>query len=204
MMDVVIKEFDRFLRWTQGVYEFCEQPECLLRLKRSQAKRTVILPDKLIEKGMPILEIHLWNEHIPKMVNGKTDLHWAIQTKNRLVNSFKSLAILLIEDNSMADIEALYGITVLALDAQSAQPEPLITRLGFEVYPYQNRLGRFGEFWENFYTWWIMWAFNRASLRDKNLWELRRAEIWVSTEKFLSLYYNQKGGGYVHSKNENQ
>lgn len=192
-MDVVIKEFDRFLRWTQGVYEFCEQPHCLLRLRRSHAKRTVILPDKLIEKGSPILELHLWNEHIPKMPANEPDLRWALQTKNRLIDSFQSLATLLVQDVSYSDIEALSGVTVLAVDPTSSQPISLFKRLGFEVYPYHNQLGRFGEFWENFYTWAIMWAFNKGSLQRKKLVALRRSEIWISIERFNSLYL-VKGG----------
>jgi hypothetical protein len=196
-MEVVIKEFDRFLRWTQGVYEFCEQSQCLLRLKRAQAKRTVILPDTLIEKGKPIIELHLWNEHIPPLPTDGNPLQWALQTKNRLIYSFQMLARLIVEDKSYQDIEALFGITVLAVDPATADPISLFLRLGFEVYPYQNPLGSFGTFWENFYTWWIMWAFNKESLRKRNLWSLRRSEIWISTERFLSLYYSTKGGSDV-------
>lgn len=202
-MDVVIKEFDRFLRWSQGVYEFCEQPECILRLKRARAKKTVILSDKLIEKGEPILELHLWNEHIPELPSDGNQLLWASQMKNRLILTFQRLASLLVDDGSYNDIEALFGITVLAVDPATAEPISLFLRLGFEVTPYQNPLGSFGTFWENFYTWWIMWAFNKESLRKRNLFNLRRSEIWVSKEKFISRYYDAKGGSDVKRKNEN-
>ncbi len=192
-MDVIIKEFDRFLRWAEGVYEYCDQPHCLLRLKRSYAKRTIVLTDKLIEKGAPILELHLWNEHIPQMPKNGPDLSWALLTKNWLIDSFRSLGTLLMQDVSYSDIEALSGVTVLAVDPQSSQPINLFKRLGFEVYPYSNRLGRFGEFWENFYTWGIMWAFNKGSLQRRKLVKLRRSEIWISIERFNCLYLGRGG-----------
>ena len=66
--------------------------------------------------------------------------------------------------------------------------EKLFTRLGFSEFPYQSRLGRFGEFWENFYTWALMWAFNEVSLRQRHLVALRRTEIWMSVGEFLRKY----------------
>jgi hypothetical protein len=60
--------------------------------------------------------------------------------------------------------------------------------LGFTVLPYHNPLGRFGEFWENFYTWWIMWTYNQASLRHRRLFRLVRAEVWMTMAELLSRY----------------
>jgi hypothetical protein len=64
----------------------------------------------------------------------------------------------------------------------------LATRLGFVVRPYRNRLGRFGEFWENLYTWFIMWTFNAASLHGRRLLGLRRMEMWIAAEDFVQRF----------------
>jgi hypothetical protein len=61
-------------------------------------------------------------------------------------------------------------------------------RLGFVVRPCRNRLGRFGEFWENFYTWFLMWTFNPASLRGRSLPGLRRMEMWMAAEDFMQRF----------------
>jgi len=53
------------------------------------------------------------------------------------------------------------------------------------VFPYRSPLGRFGEFWENLYARWLMWAFNAASLRHRRLLRLRRDEVWASADAFL-------------------
>ncbi len=95
-------------------------------------------------------------------------------------------------------VAAVGGITVLAF-TDDGRISPLIRRLGFNVFPYQRALGRFGEFWENFYTWAIMWTFAPFSLRGRSLLRLRRAEIWMSREAFLRRYrgkdQDERAGG---------
>ena len=61
-------------------------------------------------------------------------------------------------------------------------------RLGFAVRPHHSALGRFGEFWENFYTWWVMWTYNPRSLDGRRLIRLERMEIWIQAENFLRRY----------------
>jgi hypothetical protein len=56
------------------------------------------------------------------------------------------------------------------------------------VFPYRGPLARFGEFWENLYTWGLMWTFNAASLRHRSLLRLRRAEVWMSAAELLARY----------------
>jgi hypothetical protein len=59
---------------------------------------------------------------------------------------------------------------------------------GFVVRPYRNRFGRFGEFWENLYTWFIMWTFNAASLHGRRVLGLRRMEMWMTAEDFVQRF----------------
>lgn len=187
-MKTLVRYFDSFLRWRLGVFEFCQQPNCLLRLRRSRAARAVALPDCLIPAGAPILEIHLWNEHIPPLPPAGADIGWALTVQRRLMASFRALARRLQSDPSLSVISAIGGVTVLAFAPQGLGVIKLFERLGFTVYPYRNPLGRFGEFWENFYTWGVMWTFNEVSLRRRRLIALRRGEIWISKERFLARY----------------
>jgi hypothetical protein len=64
----------------------------------------------------------------------------------------------------------------------------LMERMGFTVRPCYRPLGRFGEFWENFYSWWIIWTYNPASLRGRRLDRLERMEIWMQADDFLHRY----------------
>jgi hypothetical protein len=188
MMRALIFCFDGWLRKTLGVFEYCDASDCLLRVRLSSAAHPLYLPDCIVVEGAPVLELHLWNEHIPPLPPEGPDLAWAAQTQRRLVASFRALADRMRRDPNYAAIQAVGGVTVLILPGNVAGGEKLFQRLGFSMHPYHSTLGRFGEFWENFYSWWIMWAFNPPTLRRRRLTRLRRAEIWMCVEEFLRRY----------------
>jgi hypothetical protein len=56
------------------------------------------------------------------------------------------------------------------------------------VLPYHRPLGKFGEFWENFFSWWLMWTYNDASLHSREFWRLQRTEIWMTADEFIRRY----------------
>ncbi|MBC7227157.1 MAG: hypothetical protein H5T61_07985 [Thermoflexales bacterium] len=187
-MRALVRAFDRFLCRATGVFEFCDDPECLLRLQWARAPRDLTLSDGArVRTGAPVLMIHLWNEHLPHPGANGPDLQWAARIHRMLRHSLGEVARWLAEQLEGHRVEAIGGITVLAFSADG-RPIPLIRHLGFDVFPYRRALGRFGEFWENFYTWAIMWTFNPASLQGRSLLRLRRAEIWMSRETFLHRY----------------
>ncbi len=190
-MRALVRAFDRFLCRATGVFEFCDDPECLVRLQWARAPHDLSLSDGTqVRAGAPVLMLHLWNEHLPHPTANGPDLRWAARVHRMLVRSLEEVARWLTAHPRGEQVAAIGGITVLALSADG-RPTPLIRHLGFDIFPYRRALGRFGEFWENFYTWAIMWTFNPASLRGRSLLRLRRAEIWMSREAFLRRY--QKG-----------
>lgn len=187
-MRAPVRAFDRFLCRAIGVFEFCDDPECLLRLQWARAPHDLGLSDGTqVRAGAPVLMLHLWNEHLPHPGADGPDLRWAARVGPMLTRSLEAVARWLAERPEVQRVEAIGGITVPALSAEG-RPTPLIRHLGFDVFPYRRALGRFGEFWENFYTWAIMWTFNPVSLRGRSLLRLRRAEIWMSREAFLRRY----------------
>ncbi len=187
MLQSVVGRFDAWLRRRYGVFEFCEDPECLLRLRLSQAPHTLTLGDDVLPAGEPILELHLWNEHIP-LPTGGADLVWASKVYRFWIRSLRGAAAYLQSDRQLAGVRAVGGATVLLAPSYSAGGQRLMQRLGFTIIPYRGRLGGFGEFWENFYSWVIMWAFNPASLHHRSLTRLRREEVWMSAGEFVRRY----------------
>jgi hypothetical protein len=187
-MRALIRRFDGWLRRALGVFEFCDAPDCLLRVRVTLAAHDLALPGWVVPKGEPLLELHLWNEHIPPQPPDGPDLAWAVQTQRKLAASFRILADQMPRDPRFAAVQAVGGITVLLMPGNDAGGERLFRQLGFSVFPYHSALGRFGEFWENLYSWWIMWTFNPVTLRHRRLIRLRRTEVWMSMEEFLSRY----------------
>jgi hypothetical protein len=64
----------------------------------------------------------------------------------------------------------------------------MMRHLGFTILPYQRPLGRFGEFWENLFSWWLMWTYNKVSLQSREFLHLQRTEIWMTAKKFILRY----------------
>ncbi len=181
-MKRLIRAFDAFLRRALGVFEFCADPECLLRVRRTALAHPVTLDGHTFAVGTPVIELHLWNEHLPPLPPDGPTLSWAVQTQRRLKRSFRALAAALLRDPQLADARLIGGVTVLPLAGAHAGGLKLFEQLGFTVMPYRNPLGRFGEFWENLYTWGVMWAFNAPTLAGRRLMGLRRSEIWMTRE----------------------
>ncbi len=187
-MRALIRTFDGLLRRAYGVFEFCDDPNCVLRLRVTRASHTLSLQGNVLPAGTPVLELHLWNEHIPPIPPEGPDLAWAIRSRRMLIDSLRAVAHQIRYDPRLAGVQAIRGVTVLLPPGDGSGGRGLMKRLGFVVFPYCSPLGRFGEFWENLYSWGIMWAFNEVSLRHRQLIRLRRTEVWMSVNEFLRRY----------------
>jgi hypothetical protein len=187
-MRALVRHFDALLRWVYGVFEFCDDEDAILRLQVTRAPHALPLGGHAADAGEPVLALHLWNEHLPALPTAGPDLAWAARARRLLIWSLRAVARQMRHDPRLAGVRAVGGVTVLLSPAERPGGARLMQRLGFAVVPYYNPLGRFGEFWEDFYSWWIMWAFNAVSLRHRRLVHLRRVEVWMSAEEFLNRY----------------
>jgi hypothetical protein len=187
-MRALIGSLDAALRQAQGVFEFCDDKECLFRLQLTRSRRDLLLCQGALPKGSAVLELHLWNEHIPALPPAGPDLVWASRTRRLFVNSLHAVGQQIGIDSRLANVQAVGGVSVLLSAGDRFSGDRMIHRLGFEVLPYHNRLGRFGEFWENLYSWGLMWAFTPVSLNHRQLLRLRRVEFWMSAGEFQLRY----------------
>ncbi len=65
-LERAVFSLDRVLRWRLGIYEYSASRHCMFRINRARAEQSWRLPDgTTIRAGDRILELHLWNEHIP-------------------------------------------------------------------------------------------------------------------------------------------
>jgi len=181
----VVQRFDAFLANALGVFEFTQDPKCILRLQRAILRHALILQDAELAPGAPVLMLHLWNDRVPPLPAEGPDLAWARQISRSLTDSLYLANTYLAQGSPQTDPRAIGAITVLGLASGTAD---ILAHLGFLPYPYKCPLGRFGEWWENAYTWSLMWAYNPASMRGRRLSQLRRTEYWMSTSDFLDRF----------------
>jgi hypothetical protein len=184
----LIRRFDGFLRRCNGVFEFSDDPACLLRLQDGAARHDISLPDGAVRRGARVIELHLWNEHTPRLPDAGADLAYARGLLHGLTLSFRMVAEYLKRAPGFQGAKLVGGVTVLAPLGEADGGTSMLRHFGFTVFPYHSSLGRFGEFWENFYTWGLMWAFNPASLRWQSLGGLRRSEFWMLKRAFLEKF----------------
>ena len=187
-MKRTVRAFDHFLCRRQGVFVFWDNPDCLFRAQTTRASRTIVLPGTEIPTGVKVLGLHFWNEHIPRIPPEGPSFAQAVRGRRMIVSTFRALAREMRHDPRMEGIQALGGATVLFAAGDGSSGEKLFTRLGFTVSPHRNPLGHFGEFWENLYTWALMWAYNAVSLRQRRLLALHRTESWIASGEFLRRY----------------
>lgn len=187
-MHTLIRRFDAFVIRVSQVFEFCHDPDCLLRLQLAQASHAIPLPDGSIPAGAPVLTLHFWNEHMPAIPDSGPDLAWGKRTVRLFLRSLDAVASYLQNQPGLDSVQAIGGVTILLIPGDPGGGETLAKRFGFTVLPYHNPLGRFGEFWENLYTWALIWTYNPVSLKYHRLSQIRRSEIWMSRVEFLRRY----------------
>ena len=181
----LVVNFDQYLRRKQNVVEFWDHQHCLIRMSLVESSRPLPVAKGLIPAGEKIIEIHIWNEHIPAIPRSGADIKWAIKVIRMLNLSFNELAHQISTNERFASVKAVGGITALFFPGQDSSAEHICKRLGFTITPHKGMLGRFGEFWENVYTWLIMWAFNPLSVRKQRLLSMRRTECWMAADEFV-------------------
>lgn len=187
-MRFLVRQFDYLLRKCNGVFEFSQDADCLLRLHISRTAQLLQLPDTTITEKDPVLRIHLWNEHLPTIPLGGADLAWASRTLHRFIYSLRLAAVYLRENPQLNQIRAIGGVTILLTSGKHTSGSRFVQDLGFTIIPHNNPLRGIGEFWENFYTWVLIWTFNPGSLSSYSSSRMHHSEMWMSREAFLEHF----------------
>ena len=185
---MLIRRFDGWLSHVEGVEPFTDDPRVILRLQQGRLAWDVPLPGGTIHRTSSVLFVHLWNERMPPVSPAGPDMGWAIRTQRFLVYSFRAVATHLVSTPRLHAVKAVGG-TIAQIKLRGPDGgRALLEHLGFTIFPYHRPAGAFGEFWENFYTWWLMWAFNPPSAARHRLLRLERNEFWMTPERFRAEF----------------
>ncbi len=182
--------FDAMLRACYGVSEFTHDPECLIRVARSQAHRDVRLADGTrIRAGDPILVLHFWNEHVLRFARGRPSLGWASVMRRRVSQSLGALAEQLESDPDWGQVRALQADTALFGFWRMYQARRVIRRFGFDVMtpPDGSRLRALRAFTDDCIVWLLTRAFNPAAL-GRQEFVRGRDEMWMSRQSLIRQY----------------
>ena len=181
---------DSLLRRAYRIREISPTENGLLRIGPGRARQGLTLSDGTVVKpGDLLIELHLWNERLPLRASWP-DVRWGIAVLRLLRRSLSLLAEEVQRNPGWSTVSALHGEMVF-MDADADVAEQVVRHLGFDwiVPPAPTTFaGRFGRFWQNVYAWWLMWAFNPATLRKKRRQNLARGHAWMSRRTLLARY----------------
>ena len=187
-----VAAIDAMVRRAAGIFEFSDDPACLLRLGLGRSDIDLVLSDgTTVRPGDWVGQFHLWNEHIPRMSAAGPDLRWGVKFYRGMMTSLEALTVYVQMDDRFTWVNAFHGeVAVLQREDVPAAIQ-LFQRLGFDTQEQPtptNLAGRFRTFWENLYTWWLMWAYQPASLQGKAFRHLARFDMWISRTELLKRF----------------
>lgn len=190
---------DRWLRRRLGIYEFTDDARCLFRIARERADREVLLSDGTrIAAGEPLVEVHLWNEHLPLRSDRGGDLAWAARAARLTQHSLRLLAAHVETDPALRGIRAVHGRMALPAASAGESAFALARRVGFDVRPSGGgAAARFQEFWNTLHLRLLIWVFNPGRFRDRRRKVSKWSwfDLWMSREALLARYASSAGPG---------
>lgn len=186
-----VRLIDSLLRKSAGVVEFSDDAGCILRMAWGRSGQERTLSDGTgIRPGDLLCDIHLWNERVPAMGPDGPDLHWGLAMQRGWLRSLRLLAEFIEHSAESAQVVAIHGEGAVMRGMELEQVQRILARLGFDTAPKHARTRgeRFGRWWQNLYSTWMIWTFNPASLRGKRMTELTHCEFWMSREALMARY----------------
>ncbi len=186
-----VRAIDLALQRHYHVFEFTDDPQCILRVALSVNARDFVLSDSVhIARGEPILELHFWNERLPALPRHGASLGWGIEVARRARYSLCLLAEYLACKPRFNPVRALHGESGFLEVGQFAEMRTLIEHLGFDFVSGDVPGWRVWQyaFWQNLFSWWLMWTFNPASLHSKHFNDIARSELWMSRTKLMKKF----------------
>lgn len=184
-----VARIDALLRSYYGIYEFTDDPECVLRVGLSEARGPVALSDGTrVQVDEPVGTLHFWNEHLPRYSEKGPNLAWACAVRDRVIHSLRAFTEYIEDDPAWREVRAIRTETALPARLGALQIERVFQRYGFERVPTDPSLAaRLHGLGECFVLWGLARAFNPAALPRQPF--LRdRHELWISRSTLLLRY----------------
>jgi hypothetical protein len=186
-----VVRLDERLSCRLGVRSFSADPQCLFRAALARAPHALHLPSGILPaQDSQIIELHLWNEHIPPLPASGPNLVWGRELYARLDRSMSLLADAVRNDPHYRGVVACRARTNFAGPGCPTESiTRLIERCGFhDVDEGSPTIGmRIHDACENLLIAALVWAHNPHALCRRKFRRVRRP-VWISREYLLTRY----------------
>jgi YkoP-like protein len=185
-----VRGLDYGLRRLQGIEEYSRREDCIFRIALARASEEIRLADGThVRRGEPVGELHYWNEHVPRLDEGRPALAWALAADRAVRRSLEALAEFVEAEPRFRGVQAFGGV-MCGLPVRGA-PSLATTgrRYGFEAGPAdppRGLAGRLHRAGEDILIRLLAWAYNPSSLRGGAA--PARCKVWISRKGLLARY----------------
>lgn len=190
----VVSGIDRLLRLRHGVFEFSDDPQCLLRVGITRSPQTIELADgTIVPRGAPVAELHFWNERLSQLGAEKAGTAWAKCFVIGMKQSFGELAEKLTTDDRLTEALAVHGKVWSPRTHKPDKVLRLAEFTGFEIHESSRLpapLERWCDFWRQVYLRMLIWLFDKAASNRARKGYVCRS-IWMSRREFLARYASE-------------
>jgi YkoP-like protein len=176
MLRAMVRMIDERLRASQAIMEFTTAPDCIFRMEVvSTTENTVLMDGTVVHPGERVINLHLWNEQIPKFPRSGPTLGWALRMSRALRTSLSELDTFLAGQPALADIAAIKADMSFGSTERSEQLVTIAARYGFERIkaPEPSLRGRIHRFGENLLISMLVLFCNPAAFHGDSLWRTR-------------------------------
>lgn len=183
---------DSLLRWAFRIGEFSSDQNCLLRIAKVRWNQPVCLQDNTeISAGDWIGELHLWNDHLPKILRSQRSLATGASFRTRMTQSLRSLAVSAAIEPELQELVAFHAQLSSIGQPDRRDWESLARRYRCNVrFSRPSLPGRVHDVFGFFLTITLTWVFNperRLVLGNK----VHRIDMWISREALLRHFAPQ-------------
>jgi YkoP domain len=190
-VDRAVLAIDRSLRRAQGIFEYSDADDCILRIAVIPAETRILLPDGTqLRPEDPIVDLHLWNERVPNLAHDGSSLAWGAAFRTCMRASLRLLANYLASEPDLKKVKACRARVAFLRDRLVQRAA---RHLGFvSAIPNQSLPDHVHEFLEVFLIYGLTWVFNPDALPRKACLP-QRSYLWMSRKELFSRYGSRPG-----------
>jgi hypothetical protein len=184
----MVCRLDCHLRRAFRIREFSLDRNCILRLAKVRWKRPVELQDVMqIAGGDWIGDLHLWNEHVPRILGSRTSLSTGARFRTTMMSSITSLAVYAAIEPGMREVVAFHA-RVSGADPSRRNWQSLAKRFGYTVLMSKPSFaGRVHDYFAFLLMRGLTWVFN-PQRRLVCVTNAVRFDIWISRKELLRRF----------------
>lgn len=191
LVSMAVARLDQYLRKRQGIVEYSDSQNCVFRMQLIKSDDGLVLGDgTIIRPGDRILDLHIWNEHVPAMDDGGPSIAFIRRLSGCIGASLAELASYLDAHEELSDVNAVRGNLVFASKQRVSQLAKVASSFGFEHVPCEGGLSlrqRLHLFGENILISMLVLMRNPRSLRNDTL-KRERTRTFLSRRELQRRY----------------